>query len=803
VTALSNHSPLPLSGVKVVSSANALPAAVVGQVLADHGAEVVLLEPPTGSKLRSHSAWTYWSRGQRSTSLDLSTDGGQETARLLIDSADIFVDGWGTGVAARLGLGAAVLEQRNGRLIQVRISGFGDDSPYSHLKGWESVVMAVIGGSTSFANLSTRLGPSFVSTPFCSISAAHLALHGALGALLERERSGRGQRVSTSLAQGFLAFDTWNWLIHLLARRHESAFEMQPPCDPETLIPNSPLFFSLLVALTKDGKWLQFSQTTERLWNAFLRSCGMDPSSDAVQAARMSEDSSVRVAFWDALLSAVRSRSHSEWSALFDQDPDVWAEEFRNAGNALEHPQLLADRRIVESLDGVKMPGRLVHSEAWSPFIVEQSPGLGEHNGSPWASVSEERSGFLRSGFLEDADGRPALHGVTVLELGTFYAAPYGATLLAEQGARVIKVETAEGDPIRGIVGFPEVGGIKVLHGKESVVADLTTGAGQELLAQLVRSADVVIQSFRAGVAERLHLTAQDLLEINPELVYVSSPGYGDGPPSGHRPAFAPTIGAASGMAVRNAGGVAAVADGPHLDPTKTKRMAVKLSSAAMGQGNADGFAALGVGTAMLLGVIGQKRFGGGNTLRASMLSTMSHALADWTVAGHGDPTPAPDSQLFGWGPFHRLYATSEGWSMLVANSHEEQKALADVMKIDLSTEASELELERAFAGASSEEWQRRLGDRGVTCATVSLQSVELTMLLGAVGRELDVVTTGWHPVIEDYPRPAALTLYSRSQATLRPAPLLGQDTDAITTELAKSERLESELADTQRSNSQ
>ena len=71
----------------------------------------------------------------------------------------------------------------------------------------------------------------------------------------------------------------------------------------------------------------------------------------------------------------------------------------------------------------------------------------------------------------------------------------------------MIKVESGAGDPIRHVAGFPELGGIKVLHGKESVVADLATPEGQALLAQLVRAADIVLLSYRAGVAERLHCT--------------------------------------------------------------------------------------------------------------------------------------------------------------------------------------------------------------------------------------------------------------------------------------------------------
>ena len=178
-----------------------------------------------------------------------------------------------------------------------------------------------------------------------------------------------------------------------------------------------------------------------------------------------------------------------------------------------------------------------------------------------------------------------------MVELGSFFAAPFGATLLAEQGARVIKVEPPEGDAIRNLMPFPDLAGIKVLHGKESVVLDLDDDADRAVLESLVRGADVVLQGYRAGVAERMRVSADDLHALNPELVYVSSPGYGGGPPCGRKPAFAPTMGAASGLAVRNIGGADCLPVGADLDLDEVKRTSIRLAAGAMGPANADGFA--------------------------------------------------------------------------------------------------------------------------------------------------------------------------------------------------------------------
>jgi crotonobetainyl-CoA:carnitine CoA-transferase CaiB-like acyl-CoA transferase len=789
--AVGEGSDLPLAGIRVVSSANALPTAVVGQLLADAGAEVWLLEPPDGSRLRPHAAWGFWARGQRSLRVALSDEADRRLVRDLVARSDVFVDGWGSGVAARLGLAADDLCYANARLVHARISAFGDDSPYAALEGWEPVVMAVLGGATSFSNLTSRPGPSFVSAPFCSVSAAHLAVQGILGALVERERSGRGQRVGATLAQGLLSFDTWNWLLHVLAERYSSSFTMAPAYDYERLVPNTPFFFRLLVGLSKDGQWMQFSQTTERLYTAFLRACGLDPEDPAVLAAGASEDDAVRVAFWEQLLAAVRSRTVDEWMAVFDADPDVWADQYRVGAAALEHPQLVADGRVIADGDGGRVPGALALASAWPALTVRPAPVLGADDADARRLVAEVPAvgtgGGAGSSLATGPDDAPTLDGITVIELGTFYAAPFGATLLAEQGARVIKIEAPEGDPIRNVLPFPELAGVKVLHGKESVVVDLGSPDGRAALAELVRRADVVLQGFRAGVVDRMGCSADELLAINPDLVYVSAPGYGDGPPCGHRPAFAPTMGAASGLAIRNVGGPQAVLSGPDLDLDDVKRTAMRLATGAMGGANADGFAALGVATTMLLGIVGHVRHGGGNVLRTSMLSTMALALADSNVVGAaGAPTPAPDGQLLGLGPWHRLYETADGWVTLAVTDAAARTALAATTGIDVDGDGVAAALEAVFRTAPATEWQDRLVPQGITCVAVAPEPFERTAMLGPIGVEHGYVTTGVHATLDEYPRLTALTTFSRSRSVLGAAPLCGDHTESVLAELGQ-----------------
>lgn len=778
----------PLSGLRVVTTANALPSAIVGQQLADAGAEVWLLEPPGGSRLRASGAWEFWSRGQHSLGVDLTQASDRELVRALIARSDAFVDGWAPGVAARLGLAADDLCAENSRLVHARISAFGDDTRFAMVEGWEATVMAVLGGPQGFSSLTTRKGPAFVSTPYASVGAAHLTIQGIVGALVERERSGCGQQLTVTLAQALVAYDTWNWLLHVLSERYSQAFAAGSAIDAESLVPHTPMFFRLLVGMTKDGQWLQFSQTTDRLWHAFLRACDLDPEDPEILAMENAEDPEVRVRLWEILLAAVRSRTADEWAAVFDADHNVWADAYRNGPSALEHAQLVADGRVGYSASGTRVPAGLVLARGWAVDPSRPPPALGSGAAHLDAVLGEPlRADDAAASRAEPGDA-PVLDGVTVIEIGSFFAAPFGATLLAELGARVIKIESADGDAIRHLIPFPELSGIKVLQGKESIVLDLATPEGHATMIELVRRADVVLQTFRAGVVDRLECAPDDLLAVNPGLVYMSAPGYGEGPPCGHCPAFAPTMGAASGMAVRNVGGPELVPSGTDLDLVTVKRTAMRLATGASSPANSDGVSALGVATAMAIGILGRVRHGRGDVLRTSMLSTVAHALADTSVIGpSGAPTPAPDDQLFGLGPWHRLYEAAEGWVMCTVERPAARAVLAGRLGVDMDASDLEAQVAAAFRSASAREWEDRLLPDGVSVVAVSPYGLDRTFVVSEIADELGLRAQSRHPNFDDYPRASRYVRFARSRSVIGDAPLCGQHTAAILSELGES----------------
>src|SRR5215207_2993686 len=668
----------PLAGLRVVELSTRLTSATISGFLADFGADVIAVEPPGGSALRSQPAFSYWGRGKRSIVLDLASPDDAELARSLVTSADIVIETFRPGVVERFGLGYDDLAPTNSRLVFASVTAFGRTGELADVKGYEGLVMARLGGHDQLGVIVDRPGPAFCAPPFGAWSGAQTALHGVLAALYERERSGRGQRVDTTLVQGFAAHDPWNAMIAHIAKQYPEAFTQAGLADEGASVPNNSLFFRLLVALSADGRWLQFSQTTPRLFEAFMRVVGLgwmfdDPKWKTVPDF---DDVEQRTEYYELLLAAVRAKTAEEWQRVFDDEPDVWAEIFRHGSELLDHPQLQHDHAVItiadDELGSVRQPGPFVQLGATPATLERSAPALDEHGVAVRSTVQFAASATAPT---IDAPTTPPLDGITVLELGTYYAAPYGATLLTDLGARVIKIEQLDGDPIRHIIPFPEVGGVKVLQGKEPIAVDIHSDDGRSIVHDLVREADAILVSFRAGVVVRLGLDPASLLAINPELVYLSAPGYGVDGPCGHRPAFAPTIGAGSGLAMRNIGQSAP--QGPDLDVEVVKPTALRVAQSAMGVGHADGFSALGVASALLLGLLARERGAPGQAMNTSMLRTMAHVLVEDMVEYDGRPTRrTSDVGLHGLSARYRLYETADGWVFLAAPAASEWKDL-------------------------------------------------------------------------------------------------------------------------------
>src|ERR1700752_2547134 len=151
---------------------------------------------------------------------------------------------------------------------------------------------------------------------------------------------------------------------------------------------------------------------------------------------------------------------------------------------------------------------------------------------------------------VDERNATGSFQGLRVLDFSTTIAGPHCTRMLADTGAEVIKIETAEGETMR--TRLPVRNGCSTAFGslnvgKNSVVLDLKSAQGVEAVRRLVATADVLVENFRPGVMKRLKLDYDSLRALNPKLIYCSISGYGQTGPSAELPAYAPVIHAASG----------------------------------------------------------------------------------------------------------------------------------------------------------------------------------------------------------------------------------------------------------------
>jgi crotonobetainyl-CoA:carnitine CoA-transferase CaiB-like acyl-CoA transferase len=787
----------PLAGLTVIDVSTTAPGAQATQFLADAGADVVQVEPPGGSPLRELAGWPTLARGKRSIELDLGDETGRETLRGLIRCADVFVTTFRPRTAGRLGLAPTELARLNPRLVSAAITGWGSSGPWADLKGYEGMVMAKLGMFHAKRRIVTRPGPAFVTVPFATWGAGQTALHGILAALVERESSGRGQHVEADLVRGATTFDTWTWFSELIGARWPGAYETVDAFDPQGR-PQSALTYPLLAAPTKDGHWLQFAQVEPRLFLGLLEELGLTPllSDPKWKGLPVLESQELRTELWEIMIQKVGERTRAEWEQVFATNPNIMAEVFRSGRDAFGHPQLQYDGRVLTATDPaygpVRQPSTLVHVDERPLSSPRQAPRLDQHGPE------------LRDAATQDAeDGGPAkdaaappLQGVTILELGLMFAAPFGSALLADLGARVIKVESLTGDTIRGVLPFPEAGGAKVMQGKESISLDLGTEEGRRIVHELARRSDIVLQAFRAGAAERAGVDAATLRALNPELIYLNAPGYGTGGPYGARPAYAPSIGAASGLALTEAPDAAAATG----SIAEIKAAAVRLNSAtAVPTLQADGMAALGVASALLLGLLARTRDRPLGTMTTTMVGTVSHALLDHVIDYPGRPaSPVVDPGGYGLSALYRMYEASDGWVFLAAPAVGEWADLVAALatEADLDEErfasadarrANDEQLAEVLADVCrrrpAAEWEERLTAAGVGCVVVTERAPELLL---QTDEELaaEYCVTATSPVFDEYLRLAPTVRLSRSATRAEGGCMAGEHTDTVLREL-------------------
>ncbi|MBW2062770.1 MAG: CoA transferase [Deltaproteobacteria bacterium] len=235
-----------------------------------------------------------------------------------------------------------------------------------------------------------------------------------------------------------------------------------------------------------------------------------------------------------------------------------------------------------------------------------------------------------------------ALSGFRVLDVGHYIPGPYAAMLLAEQGAEVIKVERPSGDPCRNEPGF-----MVLNRSKKGVALDLKKEEGQRVALELAEQADVIIENFRPGVAERLGIGSETVRRLNPRIIYCSISGFGCKGPYRDLPGWDPIVASIAGIYVEQGGREDSL-------PTYLVLPLPSYYTAFM--------AAFSITTALLA----REMTGQGQKVEISLLgSTM--AAASGMLVDFKDKIRIPFSDPQGLMPLYKLYQGSDGQWLFLA----------------------------------------------------------------------------------------------------------------------------------------
>ena len=298
---------LPLSPYTVIDLTRARSGPTAVRQLADMGARVIQIsarEDVEGDFPRRGFDSQNLHRNKRSLTLDLKSPRGIDILKRLIAKADVVVENFRPDVKTRLGIDYETLSKLNPRLIYGSISGFGQTGPYRDRPGYDQIAQG-LGGLMSITGLPGQ-GPVRVGIPVADLSAGIFLAQGILVALLERERSGKGQWVHTSLLQAMMTmldFQAARWLI---------AGEIAPQAgnDHPTAIPTG-------VFRTKDGH-INIAASGQHMFRRLCEALGTEPLLADARFKTASDRSKNRKALAVELEKAFATRTSADWVELLN-----------------------------------------------------------------------------------------------------------------------------------------------------------------------------------------------------------------------------------------------------------------------------------------------------------------------------------------------------------------------------------------------------------------------------------------------------------------------------------------------------
>jgi crotonobetainyl-CoA:carnitine CoA-transferase CaiB-like acyl-CoA transferase len=591
----------PAAGLRVIDLSVGMAPALVVRMLADAGAQITRISPPSGDPFfEIYPAYEHWKSHAALAELnDLPA---------LAAAADVCIIGGEDFPDLDWSHDAQRISRENSRLIVVEIGTLHGGPAVDIL------VQARLGLVTE--QLSDR--PVYIAARTPTYGAALAAQLGLWAALIERESSGRGQIVSTTMEQGAAMFWSQIWM----DATHPSAdFDKLPPRD-----------VAHLIFRCADAGWIQFVLGVPGALGKTYGVLGIEGASPTDRGMpSLANGPANYFADRPTLASAIAGWKRDDLVAAL-RNAGIAAEPVLMPGEAWSDPQVLHCELIRQCNDGKSVVG--------APMVLRSSVG------APRPKLQSE-----------GPSTQGPLAGLRIIDFGNFIAGPFASKLLADLGADVVKIEPPTG--LANLTGLRNTWSSN--RGKRSIIVDMKTPAGAEVIRRLCARADVAHHNFRLGVAKRLHVDPQELRNLRPDIVTLETSGYGSSGPKACEPGWDMVIQALCGLEMR--------AGGEGNAPLWYRSAVVDYATGALGA------------IAMLMAIFQRHRCAGPVAAEVSLLASALFMLSELVRCADGSFVGAPllNSQQTGFHPAEQLYATSDGWIAIAARS---DRAAADLVRV-------------------------------------------------------------------------------------------------------------------------
>ncbi len=375
----------PLEGIRVLELSRHLAGPFAAMTLADLGADVIKIEPPgRGDDTRGYPP--FWNgvscyylsanRNKRSMTLNLQSEAGADVLKKLVADADILIHNFRTGTMERFGLGYDTLKEINPRLIYCAISAVGSDGPDRDRAGVD-LLMQAYAGLMSITGEKGR-PPVRVGTSAVDLTTGANAVQGILAALYVREKTGKGQRVESSLLEGQVSWMTYHAVSYFATGEvPERLGSYHASVAPYGAFPTSNGF--LLVAVASDALWKRFC-------TAIDREDLVDDPRFATNALRCEN----RDELAEVLNEILGTDTAEVWAARMDAN-GVPCSPVNTLDTVLNLPQVLHREMVVEiprdDIPDLKVPGVAIKLSDTPGSVRTPPPDLGQHTDEVLASL--------------------------------------------------------------------------------------------------------------------------------------------------------------------------------------------------------------------------------------------------------------------------------------------------------------------------------------------------------------------------------------------------------------------------------